>query len=487
MSRKLLSVLLAALLVVGFASFMTKADVTGSFSTFITIHPIDCSALSFAGLFSTVPGPNGPGKPVPQPFLCEQTIPKVDFESGLTVNWTVSGLTIGFNTVAGFTGIEHILTILKATLGALNITDQFFFAVPFGTDTLVIANKNQTDSEKVFTPICTSAVVKGVCPYDLLFVKKRVEVSISIAGITLSNLAEIGDFTFPQAVSSTPCGKLGNPCSKLPAQVASYTTASQTFAFGDALTISGQTVSGISVINTTGINLNTNFYEAFKKISFKGVLCQGVKEHITITGIPVTSGITASEDLLFNMGTGGLVGPGSLPLCNSFGGGQPFFVATTTVDIASAFGAIEFQFTNTVPTSATLISGASLSISSGALSITQTFNSLLQLSELSATLAATLNPDSKPASLTVTALICQDPVVANCTDGVAGLEELDWSLSVERSGLTFTVNANLTGSATVTLSKLEFVARATAGPVNLGADITILPAWKGVFNFGINF
>jgi len=496
MSRKILSVLLAAFLVVGFASFITKADVTGSFSAFITIQPIDCSAFPFMTLYGTPPSTAGPGTIVNAPYLCEQTLQKSDFETGLIVNWTVSGLTLGINTVAGFTGIEHLLTSLKATLGALNITDQFFFAVPYGTDTLIIQNasQTQTDSEVVFTPICTGPVVKGVCPYSLLFVKKIVNISISIAGITLMNQAEIGDYTFPSAVTAFPCGKLGKPCSSLPAQVASYTT--QNFAFGDALTISGQTVSGITVTNTTGINLNTNFYESFKKISFLGVLCQGVKEDISIVGIPVATGIIASEDLLFHLGTGGLVGQGGLPPCNGLVFGlPPFFLATTTIDLSTAIGAVEFSFTNSVPTSATLISGATLSISSGALSVTQTFNGLLQLSELSATLAATLNPDSNPAALTVTALICQDPLPSNCTYGVAGLETLNWTLAVQRAGVSFKILANLTGAGTVQLSKLEFIASALAGPVTLAADVTVPttatgpkgPFWKGVFSFGISF
>jgi len=472
MTRKLLSVVIAALLVVGFASFMTKADVTGSFTANIYVNPVDCGAFPFISFSPT---------PVVYPVYCENTIPKIDFETGLIVNWTVSGLTLGLNTMAGFTGFEHILTSLKATLGALNITDNFFFAVPFGVDVLTIhnANSTQTDTETAWTVIQ---------PGNLLFVKKIVNISISIAGITLTNLAEIGDFTFPMGPNSYPCAEsFGGKCPLLPAQANyaanGYSAASQTFAFGDALTISGQTVSGITVTNTTGVNLNPNKYESFKKISFKGWLCQGVGETISVVGIPVASGITANEKLVFNLGAAGLVGPGTLPVC-----GTTPFTATTTLNLATALGNITAIFSSSLPIS-TFFNGAIVTFSSGALSLLADFDATLALVDVQATLDATLNPDSNPASLSLTAILCQKAGVglSGYLCGAPGLNEIDASLSVQRSGLTFTVNTALVGAGTVTLDTLEFVVDAQAGAVNIGADITVLPAWAGVFSFGINF
>jgi hypothetical protein len=288
MSRKILSVLLAAFLVVGFASFMTKADVTGSFDAKIIIQPIPCQFVG--GPVAFRPTPSGT-EPKYLPSKCEDTLQKSDFESTLSINWTISGLTLGISTVAGFTGIEHVLTTLKATLGALNITDNFFFATPFGTDEWCFGsigdgtNPNNFECELAYTVISN----------NLLFVKKRVDVSISIAGITLRNLAEYADVNFPRDtvfglghiytpnIPPLPCAEsmTDGRCPFLPDQSEyphGYTAANQNFAFGDALTISGQTVSGITVRSITGLCIDPQLYEGFKKISFAGAinpLCAG--------------------------------------------------------------------------------------------------------------------------------------------------------------------------------------------------------------------
>jgi len=472
MARKLLSVAIAALLLVGFASFMTKADVTGSFKVNIYIQPIPCGALPFA-TFS--PGP------VVYPVNCENTFTKVDFETGLIVNWTISGLTFGINSMAGFAGIEHILTTLKATLGALNISDNFFFAIPYGVDNLIITNgANQVDTETAWTIITN----------NLLFVKKIVNMSISIAGITLSNQAEIGDYTFPVGPYTFPCAEVyGGKCPLLPPQANyaanGYTAASQHYAFGDALTISGQTVSGITVTNVTWIDLNTSWYESFKKISLKGKICRGAGEKLSLIGLPIAAGITANETLNFKLVQAGLTEPADLLACSSL---APF-AASTTVNITSALGNFMVNLLSNIPTT-TIFQGVTVSFATGPLSIVQEFDLTLAALDTQASLDFTLNPDSNPASVSLTAILCQKAGVGPITGivcGGAGLQELDVSFGVQRSGVNLQVDSTFTGLGLVTLSSLDFVVSGAAGPVSIGVDLSVIPAWSGSFNFGVNF
>lgn len=268
MSRKILSVLLAAFMVVGLASFMTKADVTGSFEIRVTIEPIECGSLPFVSITPT---------PTP-PVNCEATLQKSDVETAININWTISGLTLGLHSHAGFTGLEDVILSLQAVLGALNISDEFIFAVPFGTDLLTITNPitAQVHKQKVFTKIN---------PGDLLFYKKRVTASISIAGITLTNLAEFGDVNFPDPSKPQP---------------PSYTAKDQNFAFGDALTLEGQTVSGITVRSITGICLDTQKKEKIKKHSFLGKLnpdCAGGRLVTNVTLSKVFADFVAGESI----------------------------------------------------------------------------------------------------------------------------------------------------------------------------------------------
>jgi hypothetical protein len=603
-------------MVVGFASYMTKADVTGSFKAKIILEPIDCSAF---GISDLAPSPGHITK-------CEDTIQKSDVETDLNVNWTVSGLTLGFDVVAGFTGLEHILTSLKATLGALNITDNFFFATPFGTDEICFINPINRDTvcELSFTEIS----------HNLLFVKKRVDASISLAGITIDNLAEFGDVTFPQdqtfGPSGLPCAELftDGRCPFLPLEVNfpnGYTAADQHFAFGDALTISGQTVSGITVTNITGICMDPQLFEGFKKISFAGRInpecaalpevsaqgdevdtvikgnssltevvampspinvlpdgtaqlsvslvndtCSGATPNlchkilsITNTGaLPVTFhfsvvasqfsvggdlkvGCEASSATPWTSGSDSITlpanaGGSSITNCgwtatynngvtahtsiqattdlpgdktplffdvekiqlegipigpitaNEFLEFRPLrgFSAVTDLTFNTPLGAVEALLHSSNITNQ-FFDGASVTLSSGGVTILQIFTATLAPLLTRVTLATTLNPDSNPASLKIAFTICQakgsdDTFTGfNCTK--TGLRRLDLTLSVKRSGVSLSTFARLSGGPPIALSTLRFTLSAAAGAVNLGASIQILPSWLGVFNVGVNF
>src|SRR5574337_35581 len=158
MSRSVLSVLLAFLLFSGIAA-VSKADVTGSFDIHITLNPEgnQTEAVKFF----------------------------IDFQSNLVVNVTLSGLTFGADLGFGVTGVEFAILSLTTNLGALAVNDDFVFATPFGCSLVPGTWSGQRDGANV-GPIG-----------DVGFVKKRIELELNIAGITLTNLALFEDVDFP--------------------------------------------------------------------------------------------------------------------------------------------------------------------------------------------------------------------------------------------------------------------------------------------------
>jgi len=125
------------------------------------------------------------------------------------------------------------------------------------------------------------------------------------------------------------------------------------------------------------------------------------------------------------------------------------------------------------------LTGASLSFSSGALMLVQGFDGSLMPLDLRATLSAALNPESNPARLRLTAILCQQ---AGKFDGLTNVD----CTTVLASGLK-EIDASLAGRGTVSLSTLEFVIVSTAGALNLSADIHALPRWVAVLGVGLNF
>jgi hypothetical protein len=164
------------LLIVAFGA-NALADVTGTFSTHFSIRP--------------------------QTTINEFSLLDFDVENDLTANFAFSGLISTFHTHFGIAGIEDVILTFNATLGALDVRTQLVFArfpylwlVPF---------------------------------YDQLhFVKKSVITSLTIAGITLENLATFEDTN--AFFSLTPA-----------------------HAFGDVFQITGQTYHGTKVVATIGI------------------------------------------------------------------------------------------------------------------------------------------------------------------------------------------------------------------------------------------
>lgn len=310
MPRSTLSIVLALILFVGFA-ITAKADVTGSFDIHITLDP-EGNQTEAVKYF-------------------------IDFQSNLQVNVTLSGLTFSMDLGFGTTGVEFAILGLTTNLGALAINDLFVFAPPFGC----------TD----FTGLTYAAAPAAGAPYlsndhgniegecegkfvvpigdsngDLIvdndavgFVKKRVEMELNIAGITLTNLALFEDVDFPDIYGlrePIPGSGLftndhehdhsdGSRLYNIYGADNFVDNQTPTFGFGDVITLSGQTVSGITVTGITGFCADQR--NRIKKRSWQyevNEACTASLGNLLDPGIEEDSlGVGAKTPLLFEFET----------------------------------------------------------------------------------------------------------------------------------------------------------------------------------------
>jgi hypothetical protein len=209
MSKRVLTIVLAVLMAATIWSVAARADVDGSFNFVIDMRPQTTSGESS----------------------------KMDFdvEAYLTLNATLSGLTIGTETVMGIAGPEYMILNLSTTLGALDLKDQFVFGVPYYGVT-----SWYWDDWYFFAFMTPGRGMKeGVRRGDMMFIKKRVYLELTLGGLSFNNLFLLEDVSFPNPTGPDPG--------------VDYTTDDQTWAVGDIINISGTTVSGIAVGSWTAL------------------------------------------------------------------------------------------------------------------------------------------------------------------------------------------------------------------------------------------
>ena len=416
---RIIAFALAFAFMAGFA-FSAQADVTGSFSTHIGVTP---------------QGVQTPSEVQPLDF---------DIQNGINITVVISGLSTTLHSHFGLAGVEDVQLTYAATLGALDINGQFVFGRFTGVcqaDTSLIGGDG-------------SQCIPGFRvnnPYpltdDLLFIKKRVNTSISLGGVSFSNLAMFEDVNWPNTLNNT-----------------THQTSDQEFAFGDVLTLSGQTPSGVSINATTGIcaSLSPNVikkhdwqYEVNPDCAASAEGNQGTKpelmfdfEKLNISGVPVASGVTASANVT----------------C----------VQTTKCTMTNTFA---FSGMGPVPFSASFIftdlfslafSGADLTISSGPATFVLELDDTGQLTSVDLDLATTLNPDTNPATFTID---------SSFTPGV-GLSSADVGLSISRSNVDFGITASFAGGPPANFDEVSFSLGTAVGPVDISTSATF-----GAFGF----
>ncbi|MBI1743415.1 hypothetical protein HYR54_10185 [Candidatus Acetothermia bacterium] len=242
MARGSFAFLAVAVLALALVTSLSAAPISGSFSVDIVFAPTCVSALN--ALNVTLP--------------CNKVSDTImKFEADLIVRLTISGLEIGSTTVFTFEGLEFQAFRLAATIGALTIRDTFIFAPsiteiedvrtmstlslrycinfsapgdltpPFldcpATDSLLY---DLIEDVGVFHPAYQNLVLAtlfdaaGMLSDAVVFRKKIVEISLSIAGLTISTRALFANL----GTSTTP-----------------------SFVTGLIVALEGQTVSGITV------------------------------------------------------------------------------------------------------------------------------------------------------------------------------------------------------------------------------------------------
>lgn len=237
MFRRGLSVCLILVAIFVYSN-LVHADVTGSFEIDITLTP--------------------------ENVLVEASKFHIDLQSNLQVNTTLSGITLGMDVGFGVTGIEFAILKLNTNLGALFIFDEFVFAAPFGCTNFAagVTNSSGGITGQCVGPNATAigdGNADGIIDNAVGFVKKRISIDLNVAGVNVNNLAIFEDVDFPDIQGLTAIGTSDHEHDHFGPATPYFLSQTNplandqtpTFGFGDVITISGQTVSGILVGSIT--------------------------------------------------------------------------------------------------------------------------------------------------------------------------------------------------------------------------------------------
>lgn len=397
-----LTQLAGVLILLGAATLVVvevQADVTGSFGTHIAV--------------------------IPQTTASEVSLIDFDIQNELNVTLVISGLSATLHSHFGIAGVEDLIVSTHSTLGSLDISSDVVFGRFLGScfPFSVFFNSCLTESN----------IFNEVLPISdsLLFVKKRVEASIHIGGIAIRNLSIFEDVNF----------RSGDP-------LAGQT---QDFAFGDVITLTGATPSGISLMFQSGICAEKNA-NVIKKHYFPYRVNEDCAtepkpdflfdfEMIQIEGIPIAPNVTA----------GAIINCLTILGCDLF------------VDISFAGGPIPFStflsFTDLLSLS---FGGAQLIFQSGGGTMTLSISPLGIFSSISIAINATLNPDRNPATLILR---------ATAVPGM-GLIEAGIDLVIQRSNLSLLISADFAGGPPAEFEDITFGLRVPSSLIDLESTAT---------------
>ena len=319
----------------------------------------------------------------PQTSSSEISLIKFDLQNEINLSVILSGLSTSFHSHFGLAGIEDVIVTIAGVLGSVDIESIMVFG-RFDSDDAV------PDKE------------------ELSFIKKRLTIGISFGGILLRNLSILEDTNFPQ----TP-----------------------QYAFGDVVTVSGQTTSGVTVESQIGIcaDLNNN---TIKKHSWVFSVPSGCYdqpnpelvfafEKLTISGIPLSAGvtgksvITCKEIVACEMSHTILASGGIIPVTITFGFDNMFTLAfrTATISFPASFGSLNFVI-----------------------------NSQGEINSVSFNARPIINPDANPATLEIDASL----------EPGAGLTSSSIGVRIQRGTLTFSASADFDNGPPINFSGAEF-------------------------------
>ncbi len=402
--------------VLGLWHDIALSDITGSFAASIRADAIPCDLLDELGF------PKVSDEP------CEQTLLRFGFETDLNITVTISGLTTSLHSHSGLTGFEDLILRLTATLGDLDIRDEFVFGQAFGL-------LQSLDGRLI--PVCYDDGT-GSCP--IFFIKKRVRLDVTVVGLTFSNLALLEDINFPDPGALKPSGAL-------------YTTQSQAFGFGDIVTLEGRTDAGTTLTAQIGLcaeQRSNNVKQHSFSFTVNPHCLEGPGsstllldfEDLSISNIALTDNIASAFSLNCL-----LIIACSFTNTLTLTGAPLFPVVTASLTVNDVLGTFAFQ-------------GVVLVLQSGNNTFVLNIDSTLALTSVNVTGNLTLNPDSSPASVNYS--ISGAPG--------SGLSSLILNVIVQRFGVRFSALVTYFASGgSATFSKLTLRAATTVGLINLEA------------------
>ena len=325
-----------------------------------------------------------------------------DLQNEINLSLVVSGFRTTFHGHFGLAGVEDMILTMAVLIGSLDLETQLVFG-RFDDDD-AIPDKEQ-----------------------LAFIKKRLTTTFNFGGVTLKNLAIFEDTNFPQ---------------------------SPQYAFGDVMTISGQTTSGVSIEAQSGFCADTTSNSIKKHTWSFSVVPECHQEpkpdllytfeKLTINGIPIAPSITGKS----------VVECIQVQACEL---SQTVLVSGGVVPLSATF-TIEDLFTFSFGT-------ATLTFRSGSGSLSLTFDGAGEIDNVSITLGPTINPDTNPATLNVDGSL--EPGVG-LVDGAIGIE-------VTRGLITFEADANFSDGPPATFEGVDFSVDATIDLLEVEATLSFEP------------
>lgn len=275
----LIPVLVLGLVLVAWGT--AHADIVGNSRVDVMMEPIPCTLVDEIKLDTP----------------CEKTLLMFDIESIIAATLVTDHLSLTTNFAIGIAGLEHTILTLGATIGEIDLISEIWFATPF--EAVVDVNNHPN--------------VVMIPPGEILFVKKRFTTIANIGGVTLRNLAMFEDVTFPNPnadYGSSDCdgdGDVEGTCVKGVETNPATQYQTQSFAFGDIITLTGQTTSGVTVTSEIGI-CATRASNSVKKFSAVGSVnpeCHSQPKpeilfdstSLSISGIPIAPQITSNAQV----------------------------------------------------------------------------------------------------------------------------------------------------------------------------------------------
>ena len=334
---------------------------------------------------------------IPQTTVSEISLIDFDVVNELNLTISISGLSNTLHSHFGIAGVEDAILTLDGVMGFLNFNAQLVFGrFAFGS----------------------------IVPFydELHFISKTVTAELGFGGISLVNIAQFADTN-------------------------AFVSQSTAYAFGNSISVSGQTPSGILIAAETGICLQIDTlaikHHALSTRSVNPDCATEPKpdllfdfETIFIENVPLAPAVT-SDTIIFCQT---ITACQLLTTFNFSGGPIPFSTSLFFENLIN----VDFGF-------------AEIALNSGPATLSLFIGSNGTLGLVSLNLLTTLNPEANPATLSIT---------ANAVPGI-GLTDAIVGLTIQRAGLVFGVTAVYVGAATIDFSEITFNL-ATTLPNSLG-------------------